>query len=516
MTAALRPIPAPIGARFKLMPSQRITPGDPRSENTARFGTGQSPIPGLRLADGRFLAAGLTWEKRTAISDLPQIGTARPRLKHGDRIARAGDRTVPSQAGSLLLALGAGLLGHLKPDEPREGVWLFTADLDGPQNQVEQGAALCWIALAELKRAGDDWIVQPLPRAETLHDSHEAAMDAILEHLGTADIAGLCHPHTHPGAHPGQAPDEIELLDQFTAVIMQNAPKLAQAGNTVTWAVTPKPDGLPVFTAPLHVSFRAAGVASLAGAALIAAALILPPLVAAAFRTPPPPAPALISVTPAPGGFADACAAGLSAWWPRITGWQAAGGGCALPRHLPPGLDIRIDPAQDGRLPVVIWQRLKRSGTANKVLASGAATRVLAGWNGGKSIEADSILLWQTGSIPLVDVDPDALTPLPEDASDRLAAIWAHLPNAVRSADTGAAGDDIIPPGSLIVQAPDTPAGLFARAARVGGLEPVRLDLAGPSNGQGETDLVNTLHLAPVMPRLVPAPEKQIGKGPSP
>ena len=164
---------------------------------------GITAAPGLHLADGLFLAAGLTWEKRTAMSDLPQIGTARPRLRHGDRIARAGDRTVPSQAGSLLLALGAGLLGHLKPDEPREGVWLFTADLDEPQNRVEQGVALCWIALAELKRAGDDWIVQPLPRAETLHDSHEAAMDAVLEHLGTADIAGLCHPETPSRPGPG-------------------------------------------------------------------------------------------------------------------------------------------------------------------------------------------------------------------------------------------------------------------------------------------------------------------------
>ena len=515
MTAALRPIPAPIGARFKLMPSQRITPGDPEPENTARSGTRQSPLPGLRLADGRFLAAGLTWEKRTAMSDLPQIGTARPRLRHGDRIARAGDRTVPSQAGSLLLALGAGLLGHLKPDEPREGVWLFTAELDEPQNRVEQGVALCWIALAELKRAGDDWFFQPLPRAETLHDSHEAAMDAILEHLGTADIAGLCHPETHPG----QAPDEIELLDQFTAVIMRNAPKLAQAGIAAVRSVTPKPDGLPVFTAPLHVSFRAAGVAGLAGAGLLAATLILPPLVAAAFRAPPPPAPALISVTPAPGGFADACAAGLSAWWPRITGWQAAGGGCALPRHLPPGLDIRIDPAQDGRLPVIIWQRLKRSGTANKVLASGAATRVLAGWNGGKSIEADSILLWQTGSIPLIEVDPDALesrfSSQSQNTRARLAAIWAHLPDAVQSAPDSTEEGEAAASGQFVIRVPDAPIDLFARAARVQVLEPVRFDLAAP-DGQGKTDLVNTLHLAPVMPRLVPAPEKQTGKGPSP
>ena len=433
-----------------------------------------STVAGLRLADGKMLAAGLNWEKLTATSDLPMIGTARPRLKHGDRIARAGELDIPSGTGSLLLALGVRLIAEAS-DDLTEGLFLFVSDLSGSQHNTD-----CWTALAELRKHGSNWFCQPVPRSETIHADHGAAVDAINDLANTTDLAGICL-CTVPSEHPD------ETIDAFPSEL------LTRDGMPRLWRVKPEPGDLPVFTAPIRVTPRAARITALACAGLIAVSFV-PRLVADLLRAAPLPPPELISVAPAQGEFARACTTGLTSWWPRIAGWQTIGRGCAVPRHLPSDVEVRLEALEGGTMPVVIWQRLKRTQAANAVLAQNAATRVLDTWTAGKSISAEEILLWQAIAIPLIKVNPDEVTAPPADSRSRIAAIWAHLPDAVRDG----AGD------SVIIQTSDAPTEFLARATRVSGLEPVRLDLVGPSSDHAEAIAINSLYLAPVSPRLVP------------
>ena len=349
-------------------------------------------LPGRRLADGRLLAAGLTWEKLTVTADLPRIGVPQPRLRHGDRIARLEDSIpIPANTGSLLLAAATSLLADPVGDDVPPGTWLFLARLDRAEESY-------WIGFAELDttnagKAG----VRPLPRCETLISGIDTAVETTRAELATTNVTGIAICATCRNI----SEDLADAVDNMLA-----APEGAH--KPTLRLVTPRPLDLPVFSVPLHLPARPLGLIGLAGAGLLTAILTLPPIIAAALRTPPPPAPDLVAVAPVSGGFATACGAGLSTWWPRVTGWQLVRGGCALPRHLPPGLAVQIDPPGTGTLPVIIWQRLARAQEANAVLADGAAERVLADWTGGRIIAADHILLWQVRPIPLVVLDPDA------------------------------------------------------------------------------------------------------------
>ena len=272
--------------------------------------------------------------------------------------------------------------------------------------------------------------------------------------------------------------------------------------------VEPDTAGMPTFVPPRRVPVRPLAGTAAAGVAALVAAVAVVPAVRPLLETPPPPPPETVGVHVAPGAFAEACAAALDAWWPRVTGWRARGGGCAVSGYLPedpvlpePGAADPAGTAEPPRLsrPMVAWRVLVPVSGRNAVLARAAADRTVAAWPHGARTAADTLTLWRAGALPLVPADgraagAPALHPDPEAVRDRLAARWADTPDAVTRGDGDGSGSGLF---EVRVPRGASAAAVLSRSGGVPGIAPVRLELSVGGAG--------ALVLAPVTVRQAPA-----------
>jgi len=429
----------------------------------------------------------------------------------------------------LLLDLAQGLL-HAHPDSA--GPWVFIAEVpdpsvaSSPSLSSPSGAAsdvdhppLVWLAIADLEPVTDDGPARavsqtvsrivPRPGPEQLFATADAALVALQDHLAITEIAGLAvrwfpagsvatPDHTHRGA----------MIDGF-AHIARDLPlhDIALQSGAVAG---------PVFTPPRRVPVPL--LASLCGGAALCAVLVFVavPLVQELLREPPPPPVPMVTLQPKPGAFAEACLTDLTAWWPRIVGWDVVSTGCAVTGHVPQDLMI-ASPVADSPLsqPLVIWRRVAARADRNSVLARSAADQAVAAWNPGKSVgnnpedpgspdvppygahydDFGRLILWKTAALPLIEsaetterferdatVSPEHDDPAsdPDDDPDvaiqrwrtRLAVLFADTPDAVTVSPS-------VPDRTVIITAPGRLRDAFARVAQVSGLTPVRLEQPG-------------------------------------
>lgn len=449
--------------------------------------------PGLVAADGTRLVAGLTWEI-AAGPEAPVMGANAPHvLRLPDRRARLAD-AADGPCGSLLLAMAADLTTVHFPGA--SGPWAFIAEL--PE---AEGPPALWMAIADIAAPGEEGdgpaagegvsgYVTPRPGPERIFDDPDDALAALQEHLDITDIAGLAvrwlpGRETRRGRMIMGIAEIAETLDLHD--VGPETPAPAGLDREATSATV-----LPGFSPPRQVPVRLLGGLGAVAAAFLAAVFVVLPAIEEALRPPPPPPVETVSAQVAPGAFASACTAALEAWWPRITGWQVAGTGCAMAGHLPddPALP---EPGSAGLtvLPMAVWRQLVPEPGRNRVLARSAADQMIATWPHEARIDANGLTLWRTESLPLVprEAGETEARPDPTETRARLAALWADAPDAVtRPGDSGLIA---------IRTTGATPTGaMLARAARVPGIAPVRL--VRSADGA-------TLVLAPVSSREVPA-----------
>jgi len=424
----------------------------------------------------------------------------------------------------LLLDLAQGLL-HAHPDSA--GPWVFIAEVpdpsvaSSPSLSSPSGAAsdvdhppLVWLAIADLEPVTDDGPARavsqtvsrivPRPGPEQLFATADAALVALQDHLAITEIAGLAvrwfpagsvatPDHTHRGA----------MIDGF-AHIARDLPLHDIALQSGAGAG-------PVFTPPRRVPVPL--LASLCGGAALCAVLVFVavPLVQELLREPPPPPVPMVTLQPKPGAFAEACLTDLTAWWPRIVGWDVVSTGCAVTGHVPQDLMI-ASPVADSPLsqPLVIWRRVAARADRNSVLARSAADQAVAAWNPGKSVgnspedpgspdvppygahydDFGRLILWKTAALPLIEsaetperFERDATAPSESPEHDdpdvaiqrwrtRLAVLFADTPDAVTVSPS-------VPDRTVTITAPGRLRDAFARVAQVSGLTPVRLEQPG-------------------------------------
>ncbi len=424
---------------------------------------------------GLRLAAGLSW-RAVATDPTWRIGATGLALVHAEggsaeegRYARTQDMAAEG-ASSLLLALArclteAGDGGPLAEG----GDWLFVARTD-PDSAHPEGRH--WLAQASVSVTGDATVTAvPLARPEECHDSFDGLMQAVTEISSVWIVAGLAVMDTDPFAD--------RVTEALVAAGVFDAARIRR--------VSPRADGLPVFTRFRRMPVATVAVAMSAAGAALVAALLLPGLLSSLMAAAPPPPVQLARATVADGAFRSACSGSLSDWWPRVVGWRTRSSGCALAGHVPARIGIappRISPAEPGAA-MLSWRRLELEDSANPVLAAGAAERVLADWPHGYIREARAVTLWRPFTLPLVAESPPEHAP--EDVpSARLRKLWADTPGAVREGQ-----------GGFTVTAPGAPDDLLARASRVPDLAPVLLDV--PETGPA------TMVLRPPQSRNLPA-----------
>ena len=445
----------------------------------------------ITLPDGQTVLAGLTWEMAEG-PELPVLTDTRLRLRHGNRIARVAPGDGAQTDGALLLALAADALAQRGRAQTAPETWLFVAVI-GPDATAAPSVGtgpLVWTGLAELGPAGGgELTATPYPRSETLNGDPDTALRALKEDLAVSRVAGIAVSVIGGtgGTEASASISPAALAREITALCAQAAPEATVLHVGPELAFRSLPGASPYFAAPTRLPLRKAGILGAAAAATVVLGLTLTPWIAKALRAPVPPPPELVRVAPGPMAFGAACSAALADWWPRIVGWQRGDAGCALAGHIPAGYGPVAPGADSPRtVPILIWLNLKRTENANPVLARGAAARVLESWPHGQRITPGTILLWQTRALPLVATAIPASAPATNstpaagsdaavNAAGRLAALWADTPDAVTADGTG-----------FSVTASSGPQELFARAARVPGLTPVRLERPA----KGRTTLV--------------------------
>ena len=466
--------------------------------------TRANPVAGphrITLPGGQTLLAGLTWEMAEG-PDLPVLTDTRLRLRHGNRIARVAAGDGAQTDGALLLALATDALRQRSRGQTGPETWLFVAVIGPDANTAPsvRNEPLIWTGLAELETAdGGDLTATPYPRSETLNGDSDTALKALKEDLAVTAVAGIAM-SVIGGIRDTEASGSISpaaVAREITALCALAAPEATVLHVGPELAFRPLPGASPYFVAPARLPLRKAGILAAAAVASVVVGFTVTPWIAKALRAPAPPPPELVRVAPGPMAFGEACSAALADWWPRIVGWQRADAGCALAGHIPAGYGPVASASDSPRtVPMLIWLNLKRTESANPVLAKGAAARVLETWPHGQRTTAGSILLWQTRTLPLVGTAIPASVAATNSASAahsgvtvsaaaRLAALWADTPDAVIADGTG-----------FIVTASSGPQELFARAARVPGLTPVRLER--PAKGR------TTLVLRPPASRVLP------------
>ena len=455
----------------------------------------------ITLPGGQTLLAGLTWEMAEG-PDLPVLTDTRLRLRHGNRIARVAPGDGAQTDGALLLALVADALRQRTPAQTAPETWLFVAVIGPDANTAPSVGTgpLIWTGLAELGPAGGgELTASPHPRSETLNGDPDTALKALKEDLAVTPVAGIAMSVIGGtgGTEASASISPAALGREITALCAQAAPEATFLHVGPELAFRSLPGASPCFAAPARLPLRKAGILGAAITASVVFGLTLTPWIAKALRAPVPAPPELVRVAPGPMAFGEVCTAALADWWPRIVGWQRGDAGCALAGHIPAGYGPVAPGADSPRtVPILIWLNLKRTKSANPVLAKGAAARVLEGWPHGQRITPGTILLWQTRALPLVATAIPASAPVTNStpaagsgaavsAAARLAALWADTPDAVTADGTG-----------FIVTASSGPQELFARAARVPGLTPVRLER--PAKGR------TTLVLRPPASRVLP------------
>ena len=458
----------------------------------------------ITLPGGQTLLAGLTWEMAEG-PDLPVLTDTRLRLRHVNRIARVAPGDDAQTDGALLLALAADALGQRSRAQTAPETWLFVAVIGPDANTAPSVGTgpLIWTGLAELgPGAGGDLTATPHPGSEALNGDPDTALRALKEDLAVTPVAGIAM-SVIGGIGGTEASGSISpaaLARKITALCAQAAPDATVLHVGPELAFRPLPGASPYFAAPARLPLGKAGILAAAITASVVLGFTVTPWIAKALRAPEPPPPELVRVSPGPMAFGAACTAALADWWPRIVGWQRGDAGCALAGHIPAGYGpvAGTGPAADSprTVPMLVWLNLKRTESANPVLAKGAASRVLESWPHGQRTSPGSILLWQTRALPLVGTAIPASAPATNSApvagggaaasaAARLAALWADTPDAVTADGTG-----------FIVTASSGPQELFARAARVPGLTPVRLER--PAKGR------TTLVLRPPASRVLP------------
>ena len=304
-----------------------------------------------------------------------------------------------------------------------------------------------WLAAAEIT----DGKAAPLPWREGVHNGWDALARAVTQVMAVSDVTGIVAPRD------GVAPTSSVASEAALAGAGPDTDAVEVLG------VDPDPTGLPVLTPVRSVPPRAAMAFGIGAAVLLAGAATVPGLIAAAPEPPPPSPPATERVTLARGAFAAGCLAGLRGWWPRVPGWTTGATGCGLSRHLPPGV------GQEGDATMAVWRRLVPAETANPVIADAAARRAVDAWPHGSLLERKRLLLWHSRALGIRPAKGGE-TPDMDTGASRLASLWAESPDAVEPSD-----------GTVTVASPGSPGETLTRAARAGGMEPVRLVVAAGS-----------------------------------
>ncbi|WP_419739500.1 hypothetical protein [Ruegeria sp.] len=420
------------------------------------------------------LVAGLTWQVVTG-PELPCLKTDAPLVLRLNGLRAQIDRSGGDSAStSLLLALAAGLV-HDLPEAA--GTWIFLAGLPRAE-----GAPETLLAMADLSRRSAEHEegaiterVSPRAGPEALFDDPGDLLAAIRNHLGTTEIGGiaLC-----------RAAGSDAAWRRLSEGLAAAAPDIA------CHDVSPRAEGVPVFSSPPRIPSKALGLAGLGGTALCAGIFILVPFVQSIFAPPPPPPVPMADMRIEAGAFARICQAALAGWWPRSVGWELGNSGCALTSHLPATLGLP-DPGRSDRLfePMLVWAQFTPAVDRNPVLARAAAAQVLRAWPGEAQLEGGRLILWRVEPLPVTEAGAAGVpAPAPDQAARQLADAFAEAPGAVKTGETGVS---VTPPSGTAT------GDLFARSAGVPRFDPVRFI----RSGKGE----ETLYLAPVTTRQVPA-----------
>ena len=441
------------------------------------------PVPapgdqaGLVAEDGTRLVAGLAWEIASGPESPVLRKGARQILRLPTRRARLAD-AGSGPCGSLLLQMGADLTTVHFP--AATGPWAFIAEIPQPD-----AAPSIWMALADIAATGESDrrtggevpAVTPRPGPELTFQDPEDALGTLEELLGITDIAGIAVRWLP--IHPGMKPEDTHRGRMVRGIAeISETVRLHDVGPDV-----PPPPGfqgdaasvvsLPVFAPPRQLPARLLAGLGIVGAATVAGFFVVMPLIEEALRPKPLPPPEMVTVQIAPGAFADACRSALDAWWPRVTGWRLDSAGCALGGYLPGTPGLPEPQAADGRSrAMVVWRHLLPEAGRNIILLRAAADRMLDTWPHEARRDENTLTLWSTVSLPLVPVEgAGAARQGPDAIRERLAALWAHAPDAVTLLQESR-GLGLV----RIATAGGTPAGeSLSRAGTVPGIAPVRL-----------------------------------------
>lgn len=433
--------------------------------------------PGLVAEDGTRLVAGVTWEIASGPESPMLRANAPPVLRLPTRRARlVAAGSGPS--GSLLLQMGADLTTVHFP--AATGPWAFLAEIPQPD-----AAPSIWMALADIaapgegdrRSAGEVRAVTPRPGPELTFEDPEDALGALEELLGITDIAGIAVRWLP--IHHGMKPEDTHRGRMIRGIAeISETVRLHDVGPDV-----PPPPGvqvdaasvgsLPVFAAPRQLPARLLAGLGIGAAATVAGFFVVMPLVEEALRPEPLPPPEMVRVQIAPGAFADACRSALDAWWPRVTGWRLDHAGCALGGYLPQAPVLPEPEAADpASRAMVVWRHLLPEAGRNIILLRAAADRMLGTWPHEARRDEATLTLWNTVSLPLTPVEGEgAARQDPDVIRGRLAALWAHAPDAVTLLEASRNLGLV-----RIATAGGTPAGeSLSRAGTVPGVAPVRL-----------------------------------------